>query len=291
MIRPHIFVITFLATWGPDVWGQEAEKASKSEERTSLTAIQFFEKPVDFWGTGRPKPEQATAKTSSEGSLRETIWAEPTRLPDGRYAIYVPPKPVLDFLEDPTPDNLKGYLAWKKERAEKLRRALHLLEEHRANAVPTTKAVFAGTPTKVDSQDTRGLTSRGASPSSQDPADLPRAKSAAPNDERFLVTYFHKKGCPHCDTQDAVLAEWMKRHPEGKLRVLEFGESPELWTSLGIVGTPALLLSDAEGKRSILLQGLAQESRLENALAELLGPSPLPKLQQSEPGASRAVNR
>ena len=72
--------------------------------------------------------------------MARSIWAEPTRLPDGRYGIYVPPPAVLAFLENPTEETLQGYLSWRRERAAKLSRAMALLESHRKRAVRNSAA-------------------------------------------------------------------------------------------------------------------------------------------------------
>ncbi len=84
---------------------------------------QFFtRKAVDFWGDGSPARTGPAAPS-------ESIWAEPIRLPDGRTTTYVPPRPVLEFLENPTRENARKYLDWQAERMEKMRKAAALLAE------------------------------------------------------------------------------------------------------------------------------------------------------------------
>lgn len=86
----------------------------------------FNEKRVDFWrdGSADRKPP-----ADSNAGAPESIWAEPMRLPDGRYTTYVPPRQVLEFLENPTRENAKKYLEWQTERMDKMRKAAAMLAE------------------------------------------------------------------------------------------------------------------------------------------------------------------
>jgi hypothetical protein len=220
---------------------QAASGGSAPDEAASET--RFFPATIDFWKSG-PKIPAGTAP------YLESIWAEPVREPDGRFSIYVPPKLVLDFLENPTPENLKGYLDWKRARTLKLRKALELLREHASRESESGPAA-----------DPSASLSAPAPAPSRPPAALPRVE----------VIYFHGKGCPHCTEQDPVLAGWLLGHPEASVRVLERGESPELWLRYRVRGTPSLLLSDASGDAGILLEGLSDGARLDRALGSLRG--------------------
>lgn len=94
----------------------------------------FFKKSdIDFWGTGAKKKQAdaATRKKTVGGfdkDLYETVFAEPVQMPDGRYAVYVPPRAVLEFLENPTKESARGYLDWQSTRSRKIATALELLE-------------------------------------------------------------------------------------------------------------------------------------------------------------------
>jgi hypothetical protein len=82
------------------------------------------------------------------------------------------------------------------------------------------------------------------------------------------VTYFHKKHCPHCDSQDVILAEWLKDKPEGKLEVVEFGMMPELWQATQVRGTPTLLIQDSATRQTVILEGLSRAEALDRKLSE-----------------------
>lgn len=77
----------------------------------------FFKKSeVDFWQTRKvEKPK--------------TVWVEPIVGDDGRVQTFVPPPEVLEFLDSPTKENGRKYLAWQKERTDRLRKAMQILAE------------------------------------------------------------------------------------------------------------------------------------------------------------------
>lgn len=102
--------------------------SSTAETRQDAQARQgFFDrKAVDFWGDGG---SPRTSLLQPAPTPTESIWAEPIRLPDGRYATYVPPRAVLEFLENPSRENARKYLDWQAARMERIRKAAALLSE------------------------------------------------------------------------------------------------------------------------------------------------------------------
>ena len=197
MKRTAVFVLALAL--GADLVAQDTSQSQGVERKPH-----FFETGVDFWRTGRERetPHRVTSEDRPgnipvEGQdVRRSIWAEPVRMPDGRYAIYLPPKAVLQFLEDPTPESLDGYLAWKKERAGKLKKALALLRERsareqaRASQRPEKSSpVLSAQPlSRSGGAVTSEATRRGR------PAILPLA-GASPVDNRPIeITYFHQHG-------------------------------------------------------------------------------------------------
>lgn len=208
----------------------------------------YFGKPVDFWRTGTSLPTKPhSAATGEPGpsrlAVRENVWAQPIRTPDGNWIIYVPPKQVLDFLESPTEETARAYLAWKAEQTAKLRDAMVLL----AKMKPAK-----GEPLEA-------------------PSDKPTIKPA-PADTSFRITYFKKPSCPHCVSQDAILTEWLARRTLGRLDVVLPGEQPQLWKDYQVRGTPTLVLEASSQSRKVVLVGLQSENALEAALAKLATP-------------------
>jgi len=107
----------------------------------------FTDKAVDFWRDGSTGPKTAAGP---EKSISESIWAEPIRLPDGRYTTYLPPQPVLQFLENPTRETGLKYLAWQSERMEKMRKAAAILSSLQQKATSTQKdAPDLGVPVSI----------------------------------------------------------------------------------------------------------------------------------------------
>lgn len=261
--------------WAAAAAGQGAPEEGEEARRPEAPPSErrFFDRPIDFWRTGggradavAPKPVPAVSQRpagTATPELLESIWAEPVRLPDGRFAIYLPPRAVLEFLDNPTEESLKGYLDWQRSRAEKMKKALELLEAHRAR-----ESEVRGTAPPVEPE-VPAKAERPPDPKVKSP-DPPRS----PGGPTFEMIYFHRKGCPPCERQDGLLSGWLEAHPEGMLKVVEFGESPGLWQEHGVRGTPTLLLRDLRSGRFVLLEGFADARRLEEALRELRGARP-----------------
>jgi len=203
--------------------------------------------PIDYWGKGTPAPKPKTETLTPEIGpakiqVRETVWAQPIRTPDGSWMLYVPPKPILDFLENPTEDSAKAYLAWKKEQAEKLGSAMLLLGRLKEPAA-VAKADGAG----------------------------PKGEEVRKDSGASLI-YFKKPSCSHCISQNAVLGQWLPKYPDLRSQIVLPGEQPELWTAYAVRGTPTLVLRAADGKEETLV-GLQSEAQLDAALKRISPPS------------------
>ncbi len=223
----------------------------------------YFSKPVDFWKKGvsfvsAPPLPDTSDPSPSRVAVRENVWAQPIRTPDGNWMIYVPPKQVLDFLESPSEESARAYVAWKAEQTEKLRHAMLLLARMKD---------AAGTGQPPSAPDGKAST------------------KPAPPDFPFKITYFKKPSCPHCVSQDAVLSDWLARRTSGKLDVLLPGEQSDLWKAYQVRGTPTLILEAGSQGRKELLVGLQSEAALETTLAKLALP---PVEPADEPAKERA---
>jgi glutaredoxin len=224
------------------LWPLSAARAQEASGDRQAGLESRLSAPIDFWGKGiSHETPKSAAPTLLAGptriQVRESVWAEPIQTPDGSWMLYVPPKAVLDFLEDPSEGSAKVYLAWKREQAEKLGRAMAMLAKVKAASAPKIQG--------------KGTDEEGPSAQGQ----------AGP----ATLVYFKKPSCPYCVSQDAVLAGWLPKHPEVRLDVVLPGERPELWKEAGVPGTPTLLLRQGGGE-DIHLVGLKQEADLESAL-------------------------
>jgi len=137
---------------------------------------------------------------------------------------------------------LAAVLAWKKDQAEKLGRAMELLGR--------LKAAESAAPAK----------------------ERPKMESPAA-DGRLTLLYFKKPSCPHCISQDGVLAAWLPNHPDIQIDIVLPGERPELWKQYGIRGTPTMVVRSPEGREEILV-GLHSEAQLGTALKRSRAPAP-----------------
>lgn len=91
----------------------------------STCAWEFFDCGIDFFGDCKKKKEDNGKKETRQ----ENIWAEPVTSSDGKTTIYIPPRHVTDFVDNPTKENAMKYLLWNIERIEKIKKAQEVLEE------------------------------------------------------------------------------------------------------------------------------------------------------------------
>ncbi|HVR87201.1 MAG TPA: thioredoxin family protein, partial [Planctomycetota bacterium] len=189
-------------------------------------------------------------------------WGQVVKLPDGTLSYHELPELLVQVLENPTPENIRAYFDWRMEKAGKVLRAAQLMKEYRESVTGTTER--SANPAAL----VRAVSSGEAPGGSPTP---PRAAPSAQQGRKstpFTVTYFHRKNCPHCDTEDQILTEWLRDKPEGRLDVVEFGMMPELWRALKIRGTPSLLLEDPATKRRVFLEGVSGVQALDQAIEE-----------------------
>ncbi len=97
--------------------------AECKEESGKLTEKPGKTQPVN------PRQSDKEQEQPKVISPQESLWIEPVISPDGSIRYYVPPKIVLDFLEDPTEKNAKRYLEWNKEKLRKINAAQEVLNQ------------------------------------------------------------------------------------------------------------------------------------------------------------------
>jgi hypothetical protein len=212
-----------------------ALQAPEKDEKPAPRLPSFFRNSdVDFWGE---KAAQAKKKAEAEKSVQESIWAEPTRLPDGRTGVYLPPKAVLQFLGDPSRETGKEYVAWQEERMKRLRTAMEILRDLQAE---------------------RDASKASAETSTVQSVPLPAGE----------ILYFKKAGCPWCAKEDEVLGPFMRAHAGLRIRTIGIGESPDLAQSYGVSVVPTLIIQGRSG-RSLALRGFAGEPQILSALQEV----------------------
>ena len=270
-IRWAGILATLLASsFGLRAMAQETVKETSKAHR-------FFDSPVDFWRRGiKLAPKETPQGEKGHAGQPErpapggdpSDWGFSVKLPSGQTAYQTLPERLVQVLEDPTPEKVQAYFEWRLKRTAKILRAAEAIKEYRQELLGPPARDEASPP----------------SPERPDQVGAPTPLSAKPPQGRssssIRLTYFHKKDCPHCDTQDVVLIKWLGRHPDAELQVIEFGERPELWQKHRIRGTPTIVVEDRTGGRPLVLEGLADEKRLDAALA---GP-------RSEPGKGESAS-
>ncbi len=222
----------------------------------------FKDDSVDFFGDKARRVAE-----SKERASNESIWAEPVRQSDGSVSVYVPPRQVLEFLENPSEENARKYLQWKHERMVKLQAAMEALK----------KAAAEETPRKGPSQEEPvGNAKKGA-------------ERATPPAAATLL-YFKKPGCPYCEYQDVIVADLAKRHPDWKITAVG-PDDAELWKKHDVTATPTIVFVRPDGSAVTALRGLAFVEKLEAAAADTAQPKTAkiakPKEEPREKSADR----
>ena len=219
----------------------------------------------------------------------ESIWAEPGRSSDGRSAVYLPPRLVREFLEAPTAERARAYLAWNQQRLNAVARAAEVLSAVASAQPPRNPTALGTTPaptTCVAPAESGSL----QEPRSPEPG--PRAAMPAPTDRRLVgrglaVVYAFASWCPHSARQTSIVAAWVRARPdvpvvgllldsppgaERQFDSLPFpvqAGSPALRDQLGVRGYPTILFL-RDGVPVQAVSGVTSVDRLE-ALAHGLG--------------------
>jgi len=204
----------------------------------------FAKNDVDFWGDKTAKRSASNTTASADAAL---LWAEPIVGPDGRVSVYVPPKQVLSFLQNPTKEGAKAYLAWQSERARKLKAAIEALRDARDEGKPRDDEPQAPSDPPVASARTDHLSV---------PAPAIRGE----------ILYFKKGDCGYCEKEDRALGE-LARSSSG-VKILEVPSDDPRWTEYGVTATPSLVVTGAGGRR-VLVRGYATADQLKKVVAEV----------------------
>jgi hypothetical protein len=256
--------------WGPTAFSQDENAPPKKEVPHSRS--RFFDRPIDFWRQGLIldvglSESARDGQPRAPGSLSPAApsdWGQRVKQADGSFAVQELPRPLVQVLEDPSPENVRAYLEWKLDRTRKVLRAAEALKKFRdPGSLPGESAL----PPARGSEASRG------SDAENPPTSGPKEAGSRPP---FTLLYFHRRGCVHCEEEDRVLQDWLAHKPDGTLLTVEFGEKPELWRQFRIRGTPSLVLQSASTRRSIFLEGLVQAAELDRALTESARPDPAP---------------
>jgi hypothetical protein len=269
-------------------------------------AIRFFEPCPEIEERGADGRPEAVAEVSAPSVAQprdpdsrepavESIWAEPARGLDGRGTMYVPPKPVREFLDAPTPERARAYLAWNQQRLDAIARATEVLSTVAATSAPRATHAPRATPAPGPvSTPVTCATPEDAGPDRdpQVPEPRLRAPAAAPAEGRLVshglaVAYAFASWCPHSARQTPIVAAWARSRPDLRVIGLLFDSPPgaerqfdalpfpvqagssALRDQLGVRGYPTIVFL-RDGVPVEAVSGVTPAARLE-AMARGLG--------------------
>jgi hypothetical protein len=161
---------------------------------------QFFSSPVNFFGSTQSETKLMHSKAMKKKPV-VSIWAQPIVMPNGTIQVYVPPPQVVNFLNNPTPQNAQAYFNWEKERIAKIAKASAMLQQiaeknNTSNIMP------------VNSQTTIPQSQQQIQP-----------QQATQNNNTYkspfstpTILYFAKQGCKFCMAEEFVMHLFYKEY-------------------------------------------------------------------------------
>ncbi len=254
-----------------------------------------------------PAREMSQAPSGEAPRIEESIWAEPVRGPDGQLRVYLPPRPVRDFLEKPTPENARAYLAWNLTRMRRMGEAVSVMRDVAAQEFGiATKEPITVQATPPEPNGGGGVGARQPLPLPLPPpsatvtTQLQGPSSGDTAVRRISIVYAFATWCPYSRQQMPTINQLATRVP---VRGIAFESKPEdvealrstlaftvvhgdtgLRQRLGVRSYPTLFFY--EGPRLLhVARGLQSPDRLVAVLAALASRRPLPALDSGGPPA------
>jgi thiol-disulfide isomerase/thioredoxin len=162
----------------------------------------------------------------------ESRWAEPQLGRGGAVGTYLPPTPVRELLEAPTPERAQAYLRWNLDRLRAIARATEVLRVVATSPTASPGAPADAGPTNPACAVSRdAATSDGPSPGARRPPGIhARVGRGGDRDlagaERGLsVVYAFASWCPYSARQTPIVAAWARSRPGLRLTGVLF-DSP-----------------------------------------------------------------
>jgi len=142
--------------------------------------------------------------------VEESMWAEPVRGPDGRFRVYLPPKPVRDFIEKPTSENARAYLEWNQARMRQMDEAVSVMRDVAAHQLGiTTQGAITPPPLPLPAPN-----------SIQVQASAPGAAATRP----ISIVYAFATWCPYSRRQTPIINQLAIHVP---VRGIAFDSQPD----------------------------------------------------------------
>jgi thiol-disulfide isomerase/thioredoxin len=226
-----------------------------------------------------------------DSSHIESLWAEPSSGPQAAGPMYVPPKPVREFLEAPTAERARAYLAWNQARLRAIAQATEVLRLVTGSETTGTDAVDARTSGSPTAGCAAPATNAGGALPAAGGVDLLAGVPGAAADPRrashgISVLYAFASWCPYSARQTPLVAAWARSRsdvpvsgllldsPPGAAAQLDgmpfpvHAGSPALRDRLGVRSYPTLVVVK-DGVPVERLAGLTPMTRLEAVIRAL----------------------
>jgi len=222
-------------------------------------------------------------------SAPESLWAEPRAAGEGPASSYIPPRPVREFLEAPTPERAEAYLRWNQQRLQAIARAAEMLRSVGVGQTPNLPGMAAPGPANGACAAPGGAATAASASPFEEPrlGALLRRGEATPSARGVAVVYAFASWCPSSARQTPILAAWARSRPDVPVTGVLF-DSPAgavtqfeglpfavhagsrvLRERLGVQGYPTILFFK-DGVPVETLSGLTPAARLE-AVSRALG--------------------
>jgi thiol-disulfide isomerase/thioredoxin len=205
--------------------------------------------------------------------------------------MYVPPKAVREFLEAPTAERARAYLAWNQARLRAIAQATEVLRLVTGSETTGTDAVDARTPGSPTAGCAAPATNAGRALPATGSVDLLAGVPGAAADPRLAssgvsVLYAFASWCPYSARQTPLVAAWARSRPDvpvtgwlldsppgaaAQLDGIPFpvhAGTPALRERLGVRSYPTLLVVK-DGVAVERLAGLTPMARLEAVIRAL----------------------
>ncbi|MGH7307098.1 MAG: hypothetical protein ACREK6_00215 [Candidatus Rokuibacteriota bacterium] len=248
-----------------------------------------------------PAREASQAPSAEVPQVEESIWAEPVRGPDGQLRVYLPPKPVRDFLEKPTPENARAYLAWNLARMRRMDEAVNVMRDVAAQQFGiatqgpiTVPAAPPASDAAVDRGTSQLLPLPLVPPAAPGITLVQRPASGETAARRISIVYAFATWCTYSRQQTPIINQLATRVP---VRGVAFDSKPDdvqalrlalafpvvqgdtdLRQRLGVRSYPTIFFY--EGSRLLhVARGLQPPARLVTVLAALASRQPIPPLE------------
>jgi len=152
---------------------------------------------IDFFGRLQLQEKSSQAENRQSPEVIADEWAEPIISSSGRISIYLPPKEVRSFLDNPDSENAKAYLQWNSRRIKKFIAAQEAL--------------------KKETEEMENMNELKTQPTLTSESKI----------KANYLFFFMRKNCPYCAKETPIIEDIYLNHPEIKIEAFAKGYSDQ----------------------------------------------------------------